>query len=1097
MACINLHLSLGIVLIVLCGVYPYETNRTYNLKVGYGDKWNGKELQIHHLVARSVGAENSNDTGDHDHILLTVRNTTQLPCHLHPLNNKIYEHIQELLEQGTKLVQFNLHFVGYDENPMRVNVTWNFKADVWHRSYTNHGKTLLSLAFNYDILSLLTLTFGVETIDVTLTDHPKGCLRTLSENEKVKVALEIITVDFRQYTHTGMGSQLGDDPHTCHEVIKERNGYGIFEIECCYWGEPDPETGTPGVLNCSHNSLGKWLQLLQIIMPIVKVVAILFGPLFFEGLFKSESILKTDYVVKINESTKISQVVTDHDQALDESSHGELKLFKKDVEANPTKAVHHLTFKELHIYIDHRHLMTERSVPVGVIRFFVDNIFLCQLQNWYPFSACCKESVFGSWTSHFLCCKLADPPENGSSQHMHYHDYGTFQKKQSLVEIMSEWNIRARQWLRWGVLANIVGGILLMAAVPIPYYVRLVIYHGFEQDEVEYRQSVLDSLQLKAVLQHNLLHYFTPTHWFWVMIYVVYAICFVLIGIFRQINRTALNCIFVEAIQDWSAISHMECITLLATHILLPFQKFGIFGIFVGVIYWPIALPLCLLVMLFYSVPTIYFIGRLLSHKRPAFIRGQERGKQCGMQFGEKRRTVGDGKFSFESCLLLNTISPPHEQGLARMESKSVKEFLIDLMIGITLNVFMLSMFIMFSEVLGLAVEIFVFTLMGAIINAANATKYVMLSFWIIMYSTACFNSMYERYLKLNKELFDFIKDRMKNEIKKVTVLREDVQKNTAFKYYFTDDEIKAQSEAESQTCIEIDEESRKDRLEYIKHHLHWKLNGLVLFVDRKDVPRIPKQLFHEICDIEAPGCPGPVYLGLLDATKQFLYMILFLIFVIIVVMSFGDVYKVSSSNQMLMTLAGGFVPFILRFVLQPKKGTINLSSYSFEGKVHQIIRDYMQCWPVFNMTFNVIQDAEAEEEEERKAKEEKEKGSKTSLHEEDELKKMDKGTQTERLPELYQGDDNDVVEVELNEDGSTAECDPDNKQVQTEQPNSEEENILKNSHLFVDMDTGKFVIGTLDFNDTEIVTVENTNSNSGKWLRSPSYEKISDESKV
>ncbi len=79
--------------------------------------------------------------------------------------------------------------------------------------------------------------------------------------------------------------------------------------------------------------------------------------------------------------------------------------------------------------------------------------------------------------------------------------------------------------------------------------------------------------------------------------------------------------------------------------------------------------------------------------------------------------------------------------------------------------------------------------------------------------------------------------------------------------------------------------------------------------------------------------------------------------------------------------------------------GTINLSSYSFEGKVHQIIRDYMQCWPVFNMTFNVIQDAEAEEEEERKVKEEKNKCSTISLHEEDELKKMDKGTQTQRLP--------------------------------------------------------------------------------------------------
>lgn len=85
-------------------------------------------------------------------------------------------------------------------------------------------------------------------------------------------------------------------------------------------------------------------------------------------------------------------------------------------------------------------------------------------------------------------------------------------------------------------------------------------------------------------------------------------------------------------------------------------------------------------------------------------------------------------------------------------------------------------------------------------------------------------------------------------------------------------------------------------------------------------------------------------------ATKQLMYMIVFLAFVIAVVMIFGDAYKVSTTNQMLMTLAGGYLPFVVRFVMAPTKDEIYLNTYSFEGKVHNIIRNYNQVWPVFDL---------------------------------------------------------------------------------------------------------------------------------------------------
>ena len=44
-----------------------------------------------------------------------------------------------------------------------------YKPDLWSRVVGDHGRKLLSLAFNFDVLSLKMLTFGVETMKVTLT----------------------------------------------------------------------------------------------------------------------------------------------------------------------------------------------------------------------------------------------------------------------------------------------------------------------------------------------------------------------------------------------------------------------------------------------------------------------------------------------------------------------------------------------------------------------------------------------------------------------------------------------------------------------------------------------------------------------------------------------------------------------------------------------------------------------------------------------------------------------------------------------------------------------------------------------------------------
>ena len=59
--------------------------------------------------------------------------------------------------------------------------------------------------------------------------------------------------------------------------------------------------------------------------------------------------------------------------------------------------------------------------------------------------------------------------------------------------------------------------------------------------------------------------------------------------------------------------------------------------------------------------------------------------------------------------------------------------------------------------------------------------------------------------------------------------------------------------------------------------------------------------------------------------------IVVFLMFVMIVVMAFGNVMAMSSTNTTLATLAGGFVPMLLKNVLSSKGAKLSLKSISFK----------------------------------------------------------------------------------------------------------------------------------------------------------------------
>ena len=95
--------------------------------------------------------------------------------------------IKDVFRGEVKLLEYIFYFRNQSENPLLVDANWTYKTDIWNRVAHSHGQTILDLAFNYGVLSLMTLSFGVFEMEIELQDHPHGCIRTLNETERIRV----------------------------------------------------------------------------------------------------------------------------------------------------------------------------------------------------------------------------------------------------------------------------------------------------------------------------------------------------------------------------------------------------------------------------------------------------------------------------------------------------------------------------------------------------------------------------------------------------------------------------------------------------------------------------------------------------------------------------------------------------------------------------------------------------------------------------------------------------------------------------------------------------------------------------------------------
>jgi len=851
-------------------------------------------------------------------------------CRLTTTDPYIHKKVMQMLTADTaSLIEYRLNFSNYSHNPLTINVAGAYDAKKWSRVTTAHGQTLLSLAFNYGVLSMMTLTLGTKTLNVELQDWPPGCMETVSDQIKIESVRQLLMRDF----DADGPIKTVDDDRICNEIIEDDAGYAKFRHNCCY------QNSITGDVECTTAIGNVWLNLLYAMLTIIRFSLLCFGPSLFVSSIDSMSKDNIPYVVRLK--TKLEKLVcfcySDTELPVGLSAKRELDLTTMKAFPKLRNLVRSLDlplgkpvkvrFPQYDICVDYKRMLKENNVPVSLFQSLFRAIFRCQLRFVRPFYECCKANM--------LCSEERTIP--------------------------------------WTKCCRKVGKILLILLLPTPFYIRLLIFYVYEYDALQKRKRAIALGGLKESFENSLIHYFTPTHGLFIFIYAVYALtAAVLVIMSRPRKEHRLQKVIVDSFRDLKRLSWTDTLSMFMANVIWPFKRHGMLGFLVGLVYWPIALPLTAVISVAYFIPTIYLTVRMAVHSKVASV---VKARRSHRKRYKVRITIDQDVHRFEtenvlkrddetreSVISLDDIDhvKPKEHDvemdnvsrastIIRYRNFSFRRAFKYIFCAVICIVALYAVVVILSEVVGCFVEIVVFTVMGCIVNAGSLLRYVMLLVMVFVYCCDCFNNISKKYLKMNKALFNEVKCRIKD-LETVTSLPSSLQENCGFKAQ----ELNEQAEYEGSDDVAE------------KPPNHWMINDLVLFVDSEDTPRIPKQLFDEVTQIRVAGVPGPVYRGHIEAFQQLTKIVLFILFVFIVVLSFGAVYKISSTNQMLATLVGGFLPMILRTFLAPPAPDVELGTVSFKSKMDEVIKNFCQYWPVYDLPFELVSDDEEDGQDEK-----------------------------------------------------------------------------------------------------------------------------------
>ena len=197
----------------------------------------------------------------------TKQNYRILNCKVTPVGENLESEFRlKASEKGVRIVYLNLKIGNNSYNPL--DLPDEFLPDRWMWARSNN-EPMLSLPFDFDILSLGLLNYQVGSMTVPLRDEPSGCLAGLNStclNLVVGRAL-LDNVTITKESNSGVVCVATIEIYSTYQDVKLRS----INYHCC--------SSNVSSIHCDLPIVGsKWLQAIKTFLYCLSIVVVLYCP---------------------------------------------------------------------------------------------------------------------------------------------------------------------------------------------------------------------------------------------------------------------------------------------------------------------------------------------------------------------------------------------------------------------------------------------------------------------------------------------------------------------------------------------------------------------------------------------------------------------------------------------------------------------------------------------------------------------------------------------------------------------------------------------------------------------------------------------------
>ena len=648
-------------------------------------------------------------------------------------------------------------------------------------------------------------------------------------------------------------------------------------------------------LVCRDLKKTSWIHFLFIIIVILQVIFVLYSP----NMIPAGGRMGTkflDYILKPEQALTLNVVTVDANKVISDDTFVKAKQFPFLDLANLKHEIRNLTPGILHSLLVHRiHLSVRASkiIPDG----YSPVSFVKFLKNFFVRCKLRKELP-----GLGVCCKA-----------------NMMKKCKCFV-------------VPWYKCLTLLMWIVVAILVTSPWLLRVWFFYAFEEDIIERITRVITNNGLTPSYPGSLILQLTPGHVLFKIIYFFIPVEIIIYMLLPSVAKRKLKFTVQMSMKNMRNTRKFDSVISFFTHMLWPLEEFGLLGIFIFPL-WLLVMPLGLMVLVYQVFPIVNLTVRLLInfvYYTVKFINPEYLYQCCESETGITARICDLVRQSMEDVIVVDRFE--------RKCRRNMMTHVISLTLCIT-TIFMLL--VLLVECVAFYVECAIYAVIGIILNSRNVMKFLSLAVLIIWYAFDCFSSVSSCYADFAKVINSEVQTKVGDIVKTVAMCAKKDQKEEAFTLPPKDNGV----------------EERMTMVAGTEGYLKWKAKRLVLFLDTEDIPYIPKDLVFKAAKLGHFSCPGPVHIMYLKALVELLSITLFLGFVMVVILAFGEANNISGANQTLATLASGFLPFVFRkFLIKSHSGpSLDKSNITWQTTFSEALDTYNKRWSVKDCDIGLV----------------------------------------------------------------------------------------------------------------------------------------------